>query len=173
MTTSTTESTAQTSAAKNRRDGGQERAANPSDASPAAPSPAELDDLARSQDELKQEVRQHVARRVVENRSTADDDAQTERMLTAARSELMEQLLREQQEEARRQLADAAHSSENAVAGAVRSVTTIVRSMVPAALVRPEDLIEATYSLTDQGLRVSRSLALTVSRSARDLIPLR
>ena len=53
--------------------------------------------------------------------------------------------------------------------GVVRSVTTIVRTVVPAALVRPEDLIEAAFALADQGLRVSRQLALTLSSSVRSL----
>lgn len=50
-------------------------------------------------------------------------------------------------------------------AGALRGTG----SVVPAALVRPEDLIEATFSLADQGLRLGRSFALTVAASARDL----
>ena len=39
----------------------------------------------------------------------------------------------------------------------------MVRSMVPATLLRPEDLIETSYALADQGLRVTRRLALTVA----------
>ena len=172
MTSSTTnESTAQTSGTKNRRDNGQERAENP-DGSQAAPAPAELADLARAQGDLTQEVRLHVARQLVEDEADGDE-ARVGKMLTDARSELQEQLSREQQERARRQLADAARNSEDAVAGVVHSVTTILRSIVPAALVRPEDLIEATYSLADQGLRVGRRLALTVSGGVRELVPLR
>jgi len=167
-----TSSTTNESTAENGRDSGQERPGN-ADGTQAAPSAVELHDLARAQDDLTQEVRHHVARQLVEHGSDGGDDARVGRMLTAARSELLEQLLGQQQEQARRQLAEAARNSEDAVAGVVRSVTTIVRSIVPAALVRPEDLIEATYSLADQGLRVGRRLALTVSGSARDLIPLR
>ena len=172
MTSPTTnESTAQTSGAKNRRDNGQERAENPN-GTQAAAAPAELAELARAQGDLTQEVRLHVARQLVEDEADGDE-ARVGKMLTDARSELQEQLSREQQERARRQLADAARNSEDAVAGVVHSVTTILRSIVPAALVRPEDLIEATYSLADQGLRVGRRLALTVSSSARELVPLR
>ena len=172
MTSSTTnESTAQTSGAKNRRDNGQERAENPNGTQTAS-APAELADLARAQGDLTQEVRLHVARQLVEDESDGDE-ARVGKMLSDARSDLQEQLLHEQQERARRQLADAARNSEDAVAGVVHSVTTILRSVVPAALVRPEDLIEATYSLADQGLRVVRRLALTVSGSARELVPLR
>lgn len=173
MTSPTTnESTVQTSGAKNRRDNGQERAEN-TNGTQAASAPAELADLARAQGELTQEVRLHVARQLVENESDGGDEARVGKMLGDARSELQEQLLREEQERARRQLADAARNSEDAVAGVVHSVTTILRSIVPAALVRPEDLIEATYSLADQGLRVGRRLALTVSGGVRELVPLR
>ncbi len=165
------ESTTQTSAVENRGEHEQERADNPN-GSRAAAAPAELADLAHAQEDLTQEVRLHVARQLVENESD-DDEARVGKMLTDARSELQERLLRQQQERARRQLADAARTSEDAVAGVVHSVTTILRSVVPAALVQPEDLIEAAYSLADQGLRVGRRLALTVSGSARELIPLR
>jgi hypothetical protein len=55
------------------------------------------------------------------------------------------------------------------VTGLVEGITTIVRSLLPAALVRPEDVIEATFTLADQGLRVGRELALTVTTSARGL----
>ena len=173
MTSPTTnESTSQTSGVKDRRDNGQERAENPN-GSQAASAPAELADLARAQGNLTQEVRLHVTRQLIENESDGGDEARVGKMLTDARSELQEQLSREQQERARRQLADAARHSEDAVAGVVHSVTTILRSIVPAVLVRPEDVIEATYSLADQGLWVSRRLALTISGSARELVPLR
>ena len=173
MTSSTTnDSTAQTSAAKKRGDDGQQRPEEPN-GSRAAAAPAELTDLARAQEDLTQEVRLHVARQLVQTESDGGDEARVGKLLTDARSELQEQLLHQQQERARRQLAEAARNSEDAVAGVVHSVTTILRSVVPPALVRPEDLIEATYFLVDQGLRVGRRLALTVSGSARDLIPLR
>ncbi|WP_222269894.1 hypothetical protein [Modestobacter marinus] len=158
MTSSTSnESAAQSTATKNRRDSGQDRTQN-GDGTQAAPAPADLDDLARAQENLTQEVRQQVARQLVENGSDGGEEARVAKMLAAARSELLEQLLGQQQEQARRQLAEAARQGEDVVAGVVRSVTSIVRSIVPAALVRPEDLIEATYSLADQGLRVGRRL---------------
>ena len=173
MTSSTTnDSPAQTSAEKKRGADRQERPEE-SNGSRAAAAPAELTDLARAQEDLTQEVRLHVARQLVEDESEDGDEARVGKMLTDARSELQEQLLHQQQERARRQLAEATRSSEDAVAGVVHSVTTILRSIVPAVLVRPEDVIEATYSLADQGLRVGRRLALTVSRSARELLPLR
>jgi hypothetical protein len=36
-------------------------------------------------------------------------------------------------------------------------------------LVRPEDVIEAGFALADQGLRVGRRLALTVTSGVRSL----
>ncbi len=126
----TNESTAQASAAENRRDSGHERAQNANGTTQASSSPGELDDLARAQEDLAQQARQHVALQVVENGSDGGDEARVGRMLTDSRSQLQE-------------------------------------------LVRPEYLIEATYCLADQGLRVGRRLALTVSDSARELVPLR
>ncbi len=63
----TDESTAQTSAAEDRRHSRQERAENPNGTTQAPSSPAELDDLARAQQDLAREARQLVARRVVVN----------------------------------------------------------------------------------------------------------
>jgi hypothetical protein len=52
---------------------------------------------------------------------------------------------------------------QDAAAGVVLSVPTIVRTLVPVALVRPEPPIEAAYIFADQGLAVSRRIAFTVS----------
>ena len=41
---------------------------------------------------------------------------------------------------------------------------------MPAALVRPEEVIETTFALADQGLRVTRRLALVVTQSVRSLV---
>ena len=87
----------------------------------------------------------------------------------SAREELLAELRSQEQEQAREQLAQATRSGEDAVAGLVQGITVILRSMVPAALLRPEELIETSYALADQGLRVTRRLALTVVGSARSL----
>ena len=131
----------------------------------------QLDDLVRAQKELQQEARQLAARELMERQSNGDEETRADWMLGTARSELLQQLIAEQQEQARQQLTVAARSSEDAAIGFVRSVSNIVRSLVPPALLRPEDLIEATFTLTDQGLRVGRQLALTLSANARDLGP--
>lgn len=130
---------------------------------------ATLEELARAQEELTHEIRQLVARQTVD---VATDDDHRERaghLVTSARADLLEQLREQEQAQARRQLARATQSSEEAVEGVVRSVTMIVRTLVPTALVRPEDLIEAAYAMADQGLRVSRRLALSVSSGVRSL----
>ncbi|TFV77412.1 hypothetical protein E4P39_05365 [Blastococcus sp. CT_GayMR19] len=128
-----------------------------------------LEELARAQEELTHEIRQLVARQALDS---ATDDDRRERagsLVTVARADLLEQLREQEQEQARRQLERATRSGEEAVAGVVRSVTMVVRTLVPTALVRPEDLIEAAYSVADQGLRVSRRLALGVSSGVRSL----
>ncbi|MPQ99525.1 hypothetical protein GB931_16705 [Modestobacter sp. I12A-02628] len=128
-----------------------------------------LDELARAQEELTLEIRGLVARQVLEHTGTDDERERAGRLVTLARADLLGQLREQEQEQARRQLDQATRSTEDAVDGVVRSVTTVVRSLVPAALVRPEDLIEAAYTVADQGLRVSRRLALSVTGSVRSL----
>jgi hypothetical protein len=130
-----------------------------------------LEELARAQEELTHEIRQLVARQVLDQDEAADDDRRERAgsLVTVARADLLERVREQEQQHARRQLSRATQSSEEAVAGVVRSVTMIVRTLVPAALVRPEDLIEAAYTVADQGLRVSRRLALGVSSGVRSL----
>lgn len=136
----------------------------------AADSRATLDELARAQEELTQEIRGLVARQALDHAaSDRDDRERAGRLVTLARADLLDQLREQEQEQARRQLAQATRSSEDAVDGVVRSVTTVVRALVPAALVRPEDLIEAAYTVADQGLRVSRRFALSVTSGVRSL----
>lgn len=128
-----------------------------------------IEELARAQEELTQEIRQLVARQVLEDAADDDSRERAGHLVTVARADLLEQLREQEQEQARRQLARATRSSEDAVDGVVRSATLIVRALVPAALVRPEDLIEAAYTVADQGLRVSRRFALSVTSSVRSL----
>jgi hypothetical protein len=133
-------------------------------------SSGELRELVRTQDDVAQRARELVTGDLVASGPNGDDERQRiERLLEQARSGLLVELREQEQERARQQLQDAARSSEDAVAGVVQSVTTIVRSIVPAALVRPNELIEATFVLADQGLRVGRRLALTVAGGVRTL----
>lgn len=128
-----------------------------------------LEELARAQEDLTHEIRQLVAHQALDRVSDDDHRDRAGHLVTVARADLLEQLREQEQAQARRQLARATQSSEEAVEGVVASVTMIVRTLVPTALVRPEDLIEAAYTVADQGLRVSRRLALSVSSGVRSL----
>ncbi len=150
---------------------------NPSDAEPAGrddtngpatESGDQLDELARTQEDIAHQARQLVARQLTRSEPNGHDDERGDRVLLAAQQDLLTELRNQEQERAQRQLAEATRSGEDAVAGMVQGITTIVRSIVPAALVRPQDVIEATYALADQGLRVGRRLALTVTSSMPD-----
>lgn len=167
--TSTTEPTSQDPAVEDQPD----RAPEPREEAPDVP-PAASDDeiraLARTQDDVAQRARRLVAGELVRYEPNGHGEEQrVDRLLSKVRADLLAELRGQEQERARQQLTDAARSSENAVAGVVQGVTTIVRSVVPAALVRPEDVIEATFALADQGLRVGRRLALTMATSVRSL----
>lgn len=133
-------------------------------------SDGEVQELARTQEDVVQRARQLVAGELVRSAAGGTEERrQADRVLEQARAGLLAELRDQEQERARRQLQEAARSGEDAVAGVVQSITTIVRGIVPAALVRPEDVIEATFALADQGLRISRRLALTTTSSVRSL----
>ncbi|SFT50851.1 hypothetical protein SAMN05660657_01162 [Geodermatophilus amargosae] len=138
---------------------------------PAGDPDTELRDLVRTQDDVTSQARRIVAGRVVAEAgdSPAAEGERTDRLVAATRADLLAELRGQEQEEARRQLAEAGRSGEDAAAAVVRGATAIVRSVVPAALVRPEDLVEAAYGLADQALRVTRRLALSVTAGLRDL----
>ena len=76
--------------------------------------------------------------------TAGSDDERTRQLVLAVRRDLLTELRSQEQEQARRQLTSAADSSEDAVTGVVQGVTTIVRSLVPAVLVRPEEVIETS-----------------------------
>lgn len=145
-------------------------AATKSDEPTPTVSGGELEELARKQADVTERARRVAAVELVTSPVNGHrDDQPVERLLDEARAGLVAQLREREQERARRQLAAAARGSEDAVEGVVQGLTTIVRSIVPAALVRPEELIEATFALVDQGLRVSRRLVLTVASGVRSL----
>jgi hypothetical protein len=133
---------------------------------------SEIADLAKTQDDVVQRARRLAPGEFIAASSNGhQDDQRVERLLDSARAGLLAELRDQGQEQARRQLEHAARSSEDAVAGVVQGVTTLVRSIVPAALVRPEDVIEASFALADQGLRVGRRLALAVTSGVRSRSP--
>lgn len=97
------------------------------------------------------------------------DEERARRLRLSARQELLTELRSQEQQHAREQLARATRGGEDAVSGMVEGVAVVVRNAVPAALLRPEEAIETTYALADQGLRLTRRLALTVVGSIRSL----
>jgi hypothetical protein len=133
---------------------------------------SELRELVQTQDDVAERARRLVAAELLAVPSNGHlDDQRGERPRESVRADLLAELREQEQERARRQLAAAARSGEDAVAGMVEGITAIVRSIVPAVLTRPEDVIEAAFALADQGLRVGRRLALRVASSVRDLAP--
>ena len=131
---------------------------------------ADIEELARTQEDVAQRARRLVVGDLVTAASNGHDQEQrVERLVESTRSDLLAELREQEQEQARRQLAAAARSGEDAVVAVVHSLTTIVRSILPTAVMRPEDVIEATFALADHGLRVGRRAALTVASSVRSL----
>ncbi len=130
-----------------------------------------LAELAEKQDDAAEQAQQLTAAEVLTEARDNGRPGQerADQLRLSAREDLLAELRRQEQEHAREQLAQATRSAEEAVAGLVEGIAGIVRSLVPAALLRPEDLIESSYALADQGLRVTRRLALTVAGSARSL----
>ena len=140
------------------------------DPKPATGGPDEMEELARTRDEAEDRARELLAAQVLQESRNGSHDERARQLVLAVRRDLLVELREQEQEQARRQLASAADSSEDAVAGLVQGVTTIVRSLVPAVLVRPEEVIETTYALADQSLRVTRRLALALTQSMRSLV---
>ena len=140
------------------------------EAETVAGAPVELEELARTRDEAEDRARELLAAQVLQESRNGSHDERARQLVLAVRRDLLVELREQEQEQARRQLAAAADSSEDAVAGLVQGVTTIVRSLVPAVLVRPEEVIETTYALADQSLRVARRFALVVTDSVRGMV---
>lgn len=140
------------------------------DPKPATGGPDEMEELARTRDEAEDRARELLAAQVLQESRNGSHDERARQLVLAVRRDLLVELREQEQEQARRQLSAAADSSEDAVAGLVQGVTTIVRSLVPAVLVRPEEVIETTYALADQSLRVTRRLALVITQSVRSLV---
>lgn len=140
------------------------------DTQSASGSADEMEELARTRDEAEDRARELLAAQVLQESRNGSHDERARQLVLAVRRDLLVELRDQEQEQARRQLASAADSSEDAVAGLVQGVTTIVRSLVPAVLVRPEEVIETTYALADQSLRVTRRFALVLTQSVRSLV---
>ena len=160
----------QESTGKNRRET-ENASTRASQAVPAGSATDRLDELAEAQQDAADQAREVAAVEVLteERNNGPVGQERAERLRLSARQELLAELRSQEQQQARQQLERAALGGEAAVAGLIEGIAVIVRTMVPAALLRPEDLIETSYALADQGLRVTRRLALTVAGSARSL----
>ncbi|TYP86741.1 hypothetical protein [Blastococcus xanthinilyticus] len=143
---------------------------DPTGTGTAAGDPGEMAELARTRDEAEDRARELLAAQVLQEARNGSHDERARQLVLAVRRDLLTELREQEQQQARRQLASAADSSEDAVAGLVQGVTTIARGFVPAVLVRPEEVIETTYALADQGLRVARRVALAVTENMRGLL---
>lgn len=128
-------------------------------------------ELAETRDAATEEARRLAASDVLTEARDGGpvDEERARRLRLAARHELLTDLRSQEQQHAREQLAWATDRGEDAVWGMVEGVAVVVRNVVPAALLRPEEVIETTYALADQGLRLTRRLALTVVGSIRSL----
>lgn len=153
---------------KNRREA-ENASTRASQAAPAESATDRLDELAEVQQNAAEQAREVTAVEMLseqQNRGPVGQE-RAERLRLSARHELLAELRSQEQYHARQQLERATLSGEEAVTGLVDGIAVIVRSMVPPALLRPEDFIEIGYSLADQGLRVTRRLALTVAGARR------
>lgn len=103
----------------------------------------EVDELVRTRDEAEDRARGLPAAQLLREHRNGSPDERARRLVLAVRRDLLLEFREQEQQQARRQLAAAADSSEGAVAGPVNGVTTIVRSLVPAVPVRPEEVVEA------------------------------
>jgi hypothetical protein len=112
---------------------------------------------------LLEEAKQQITEQVRERTSGSDGAA----MVTAARTQLLTQVQLAQQEQARRRLQLAGAQGELALASAVQGAATIVRSVVPTALLRPDATIDAGFDLADQGLILLRRLSREVFGAVR------
>lgn len=128
-------------------------------------------ELAEARDAAAEDARRLAATdALTEARDDGPRDGERARRLhLSARQELLTELRSQEQQHAREQLAWATGRGEDAVSGMVEGVAVVVRTVVPTALLRPEEVIETTYALADQGLRLTRRLALTVVGSIRSL----
>ena len=170
MTTPSAKSPTEPGSAASARKGTEDDTSQPQSGTAAGAPAGELEELARTREEAEDRARELLAAQVLQEARNGSHDERARQLVLAVRRDLLVELREQEQQQARRQLAAAADSSEDAVAGIVQGVTTIVRGFVPAVLVRPEEVIQTTYALADQSLRVARRLALVVTENVRNLV---
>ena len=115
---------------------------------------------------LLEEAKQQITEQVRERTTAADGGS----MIDAARTQLLGELERAQQRQARRRMQLAASQGEEAVSSAVQGAATLVRSVVPSVLLRPDETIDMGFDLADQGLLLLRRLSHEVFGAVRSTI---
>lgn len=112
---------------------------------------------------LLEEAKQQITEQIRERSTLADGGS----MVDAARTQLLGQIERAQQDQARRRMQLAAAQGEEAVSSAVQGAVTLVRSVVPTVLLRPDETIDMTFDLANQGLLLLRRLSHEVFGAVR------
>ena len=131
------------------------------------PQAAELANAQRKAEEL---VLEQAVQRLRDDLGEARNGAGGQQLLLIARQRLMAQLHDLDQQRAREQLAAASHSSEEAAAGALQGAVILLRSALPAAATRPEQVIDTAFGLAEHGIQIMRRVALEVVSAARELV---
>ena len=115
---------------------------------------------------LLEEAKQQITEQVRERTAVADGGS----MVDAARNQLLGELERAQQRQARRRMQIAASQGEEVVSSAVQGAATLVRSVVPSVLLRPDETIDMTFDVADHGLLLLRRLSHEVFGAVRSTL---
>ena len=127
-------------------------------------------ELASAQRQAQELVLEQAVQRLRDELRDRPNGAGGQQLLLTARQRLVTQLHDLDQQRARAQLVAAGRSGEEAVACTVQGVVRLLRGALPAAVTRPEEVIDTAFGLADQGLQVSRRIALEVVSAARELV---
>ncbi len=127
-------------------------------------------ELASAQRQAQELVLEQAVQRLRDELREPPNGAGGQQLLLTARQRLAAQLHDLDQERARAQLVAAGRSGEEAAACTVHGVVKLLRGALPAAVTRPEEVIDTAFGLADQGLQISRRVALEVVSAARELM---
>jgi hypothetical protein len=127
-------------------------------------------ELASAQRQAQELVLEQAVQRLRDELRQPPNGAGGQQLLLTARQRLVDQLHDLEQERARAQLAVASRGGEEAAACAVHGVVRLLRGALPAAVTRPDEVIDTAFGLAEQGLQVSRRIALEVVSAARELV---
>ncbi len=127
-------------------------------------------ELASAQRQAQELVLEQAVQLLRDELSEPPNGAGGQQLLLTARQRLMAQLQDLDQERSRAQLVAASRGGEEAAACAVHAVVRLLRGALPAAVTRPDEVIDTAFDLAEQGLQVSRRVALEVISAARELV---